>query len=191
MHLLFYSGIKTLLIAVSLFFFTGVLIFRHSSWVTNNRAAILTLLLSVIFVPAFIGSIKALSNMPCPKNILFFNGDTAYYKLFQEPSSQSKHFKCFPAGHAGAGFSLLALVFFGKNGKQRCAIGTAVLALAWLMGAYKMAIGHHFLSHTIASMLFAWLMILQFAYLSFYTLAQHSLRRSLQTQQNSVTSANR
>ncbi len=41
--------------------------------------------------------------------------------------------------------------------------GTQALYLAaatgWIMGAYKMLIGDHFLSHTIVTMLLAWLII--------------------------------
>lgn len=173
-YLLFYSGIKVAIISSVVMFFIVAFLFRNSSWVNYHREAIFILALSVILVPTTIGSMKEITNMPCPKNISIYGGKTSYYKLLSEDHSDGKKFNCFPAGHAGAGFALLALIFFAKNKKQQWFIASAVLALGWLMGGYKMMIGHHFLSHTIISMLLSWLLILQFARFVFCKKLRHS-----------------
>lgn len=163
LYLIFYRGIKLAIIIAAISFFIMVFIFRHSQWAVQQRRAILIFFISIILVPTSIASIKKISNMPCPKNITIYGGDTDYYKLFEKDRSRGKRFDCFPAAHASTGFSLLALVFFARNKKKQLLIGATALTLGWLMGGYKMAIGHHFLSHTIVSMLLSWLLILQIA----------------------------
>jgi membrane-associated PAP2 superfamily phosphatase len=57
-------------------------------------------------------------------------------------------------------FALMALFFLFKNPiNQRLALGVALI-VGWSMGTYKMLLGDHFLSHTIITMLMAWLIIL-------------------------------
>lgn len=54
----------------------------------------------------------------------------------------------------------MALFFLFKNPiNQRLALGVALI-VGWSMGTYKMLLGDHFLSHTIITMLMAWLIIL-------------------------------
>lgn len=168
LYLIFYRGIKLMIIIAAISFFFTAIILRHSQWAAQQRCAILIFFISIILVPTSIASLKKISNMPCPKHITLYGGDKDYYKLFEKDRSQGKRFDCFPAAHASAGFSLLALVFFARKIKYQILIVATVLTLGWLMGGYKMAIGHHFLSHTIVSMLLSWLLILQIARLVFY-----------------------
>ncbi|WP_181892423.1 phosphatase PAP2 family protein [Campylobacter sputorum] len=44
--------------------------------------------------------------------------------------------------------------------RTKAVVFVLALTLGWTMGLYKMMIGDHFLSHTIVSMLMAWLEIL-------------------------------
>ncbi|MFT7223137.1 MAG: membrane-associated PAP2 superfamily phosphatase [Cellvibrionaceae bacterium] len=56
-------------------------------------------------------------------------------------------------------FALLALYYLAQIARRRKQAIIFALSLGWLMGAYKMLIGHHFLSHTIISMVLAWFLV--------------------------------
>ncbi|MBD3841537.1 MAG: phosphatase PAP2 family protein [Campylobacterales bacterium] len=66
---------------------------------------------------------------------------------------------CWPAGHASGGFALLSLFFLFRSQKNKIKAITLALVLGWSMGIYKMMIGDHFLSHTIITMLLAWIIV--------------------------------
>jgi len=160
---LLYDGLKKALIlfAVSILF---ILIFlRKNRKVMEYKKGLIIVLLSAIIIPITIGSLKAVSNTPCPKNIEFFGGNYPNIKVFESyPSNfvQEKKAKCWPAGHASGGFALLSLFFLFKKRKNKILIVSFSFVLAWSMGLYKMLIGDHFLSHTIITMIIAWIEIL-------------------------------
>ena len=54
----------------------------------------------------------------------------------------------------------MSLFFLFKKRKYQIRALIFALAIGWSMGIYKMLIGDHFLSHTIITMLIAWLIIL-------------------------------
>jgi membrane-associated PAP2 superfamily phosphatase len=118
---------------------------------------------SLLTVPSIIGFLKDITNTPCPCNIVNFNGtypETKVFDSYPKGFIQTSKAKCWPAGHASMGFSLMALFFlFKKPRNQKIALGIA-LVLAWMTGGYKMSIGDHFLSHTLISMILGWLIIL-------------------------------
>ena len=160
---LLYDGLKNLLLLFGALILLSLIFLRKKSLVQEYKKGLIIVLLSAIFVPLIIGSLKAISNTPCPCNIVYFNGTypdikvfDSYPKDFVQPSKA----KCWPAGHASGGFALMALFFLFKtpiNQKRALIIG---LVVGWSMGTYKMLLGDHFLSHTIITMMMAWLIIL-------------------------------
>ena len=54
----------------------------------------------------------------------------------------------------------MALFFLFKTPKNQKRALIGALVIAWGMGTYKMLLGDHFLSHTIITMIMAWLIIL-------------------------------
>ena len=54
----------------------------------------------------------------------------------------------------------MALFFLFKTPKNQKRALVVALVIAWSMGLYKMLLGDHFLSHTIITMIMAWLIIL-------------------------------
>ncbi|MCW9026251.1 MAG: phosphatase PAP2 family protein, partial [Thiovulaceae bacterium] len=120
-------------------------------------------LLSAIFIPVIIGGLKAVTNTPCPKNIEHFNGDYPDIKVFDtypKTFKQDCKIRCWPAGHASGGFALLSLFFLFKRSKNKNRSLVFALFVGWSMGTYKMLIGDHFFSHTLITMLIAWIIIL-------------------------------
>ncbi|MBU3015255.1 phosphatase PAP2 family protein [Poseidonibacter lekithochrous] len=160
---LFYDGIKKTLILFVFLILCSLIFFRNKEIIKTYKKGLVIVLLSAIIIPATIGALKATTNMPCPKNIEYFGGSYPDVKLFDSyhiAFVQNKKIKCWPAGHASGGFALLSLFFLFKKRIHQIYALIFALTVGWSMGTYKMLIGDHFLSHTIITMLIAWLLIL-------------------------------
>ncbi len=110
------------------------------------------LLIILAMVPATIATLKGVTHVSCPNDLVIFNGDLPYLNLWQNIVAATPA-RCFPAAHASAGFSLYGLAFLPTLKKYRYQIFTTVTILGWTMGLYKMLFGDHFFSHTLVSML--------------------------------------
>jgi len=162
-HLIFYKSIKILLILISTLLLASLLFFRKIKIVIQYKKGLMIVLFSLIFVTTISVEIKKYSNMPCPKHQIHYGGkypDTVVWESYPKPYDSFQKTKCWPAGHASAGFALLSLFFLFKR-KRNKYIGLIIgLSLGWSMGIYKMLIGDHYFSHTFISMLLAWFIIL-------------------------------
>ncbi len=158
----FYNGPKYLIIAGALtllILLAGPVRWR-SRWALERRrigAALLTLAL----VPIVIGQLKAVTNVFCPYEVTRYGGDVAYVKAWERhpPELQpARCGRCYPAGHASGGFALFGLAGLvgGSRRWQRRGIALG-LGVGWWMGAYQMLKGAHYLSHTLVTMLMAWI----------------------------------
>jgi len=158
----FYDGIKKLLVLSALAIPVSLLFFRKAAIIRNYKRGLRIVLLSLIIVPSITGLLKATTNVACPRDIVAYGGSIPYVRVFESYPQGSKPDslqRCFPAGHASGGFALMSLffLFHSKTNRRRgLVIG---LSIGWLMGGYKMLLGHHFLSHTIITMVMAWLLI--------------------------------
>jgi len=158
-----YDGLKKLLIIFALLLLVILIFFRKNSLVKEYKKGLLIVVLSAIFVPFVVITLKNTTNTPCPCDIVHFNGIYPPVKVFDsypENFVQTSKIKCWPAGHASAGFALMSLFFLFKStrNKRRALIGALITGST--MGIYKMLLGDHFFSHTIITMLIAWLIIL-------------------------------
>jgi membrane-associated PAP2 superfamily phosphatase len=120
-------------------------------------------ILSLAFVPLLVAGSKQFTNHYCPAQTLQYGGDHPYVKLLEnypEDFVQLRKGKCFPAGHATAGFALMSLFFVFKSKAKQLMGLTLGLSLGWITGIYQMMKGAHFLSDTIVTMLASWLVIL-------------------------------
>lgn len=160
---IFYDGIKRLLIIIAVLMLFGSIAVWKRSFFKPYRRGIVIVILSSVLVPVVVGSLKAVTNMPCPKNIEIFGGVYPHTCVWEKYNTEDCHLekqKCWPAGHASGGFALLALVFLFRSRKAKIAAATSAMLIGWSMGTYKMVIGDHFLSHTVITMILAWLIIL-------------------------------
>ena len=158
-----YDGMKIFLILIAVAILFSLIFLRKKKIIQEYKKGLIIVLLSAIFIPLMIGSLKAISNTPCPCNIVNFDGiypDIKVFDSYPKDFVQPSKAKCWPAGHASGGFALMACFFLFKTqlNKKR-ALGVA-LVVGWSMGLYKMLLGDHFLSHTIITMIMAWLIIL-------------------------------
>ncbi|MDH4945245.1 phosphatase PAP2 family protein [Sulfurimonas sp. C5] len=161
---IFYSGIKKLLIIISILFLFSLAFIKLNKTIKSYKRGILVIVLSAIFVPATIGVLKGNTNMPCPRDEIAYGGlypKTKVWESFpQEVLARGQQLKCWPAGHASGGFALMSFFFLFKKRRNKYLALGAALIIGWAMGTYKMIIGDHFLSHTVITMILAWLIIL-------------------------------
>ena len=163
---IFYDGIKRLLIMVGIVLFIITLVFWRRSFFLSYRRGMMIVLLSSIAVPLVVGSLKALTNMPCPKSLEIFNGTYPHTCVWENYTAKECHLeqqKCWPAGHASGGFALLSLIFLFHSRRNKIAAASIAMVIGWSMGTYKMLIGDHFLSHTVITMILAWFLVLLIA----------------------------
>jgi len=162
----FYDGIKRLLIVIAVLFLFVLILGWKKQWMRAYRRGLIIVVLSSIAVPLVVGSLKAVSNMPCPKSLDIFNGTYPHTCVWEKYATKDCHQekqKCWPAGHASGGFALLSLIFLFHSRKNKIIAGSIAMGIGWSMGSYKMLIGDHFLSHTTITMILAWLLILLIA----------------------------
>lgn len=160
--LFFYRGIKYLIILAGAgFVFAYLFSFAKKAEVLREyRRGILIVCLSMLLVPAFIGALKTATNTPCPCEYERYGGAYPYITVLDPmPSNISERFRCFPAGHASGGFALMALYFLFRSRRNKIIALTAALGTGSMMGFYKMAMGDHYLSHTLITLLLSWLII--------------------------------
>ncbi len=163
---IFYDGIKRLLIIIAVLFLFALILGWKKQWMRAYRRGLIIVVLSSIAVPLVVGSLKAVSNMPCPKSLDIFNGTYPHTCVWEKYTSKDCHLekqKCWPAGHASGGFALLSLIFLFQDRRNKIAAGGAAIVIGGSMGSYKMLIGDHFLSHTVITMIVAWLLVLLIA----------------------------
>ena len=159
----FYDGIKILFIIFDVSILFSLIFLRKNKLIQEYKKGLIIVFLSGVSVPLIIGSLKDITNTPCPCNIVHFNGLYPENKVFDhypEEFIQKSKAKCWPAGHASGGFALMALFFLFKTPKNQKKALIGALIIGWSIGTYKMLLGDHFLSHTLITMLIAWLIIL-------------------------------
>lgn len=165
---IFYDGIKRLIIIVDVVILITLIIGWKMPSLALYRKGLVIVLLSGIFVPVVVGSFKALTNLPCPKNLEIYGGNyphTCVWEKYPKSFCQKGKIKCWPAGHASGGFALLSLIYLFRTRKAKIIAGTSAMAIGWSMGTYKMLIGDHFLSHTFITMVMAWFIVSLIVYL--------------------------
>ncbi|MCF6315589.1 MAG: phosphatase PAP2 family protein [Marinosulfonomonas sp.] len=156
----FYDAPKKLLV----FYAIIVLLALVLSWVVKPLRRFRTrnnvfILICLLLVPAGVGLGKKETHVHCPYQLQEFGGDVPYVTLFQANKVDTLG-RCFPAGHASGGFALLMLVLIATTRRWQMAALTGAMALGWAMGGYQMLNGRHFLSHTLTTMLLAWIIVL-------------------------------
>lgn len=158
-RLFFYDGPKRVLIAFALGLIAALGWSYYSGKYRHLRSGIRVAVLSIILVPLIVASLKAVTNVACPKDLLLYGGNIPFVDVFQQyplgerPTSLQR---CFPAGHASGFFALMALSYCFVSRRSKVLIIGLAVSIGWTVGVYKMMIGDHFLSHTVISMVISW-----------------------------------
>lgn len=163
-RLIFYNGPKYCIILTAVGLLTLAL--GPEKWRMRWRFArrdVWVAVLTLVTVPAIAGLGKNTTNTFCPAEIRRYGGGVPYVKLCEPyPANDRPDRKghCFPAGHASGGFALLGLMWLRRTKSWR--LGGLILGFGtgWWMGGYQMLKGAHYLSHTLVTMLVAWIFLL-------------------------------
>lgn len=151
----FYDGLKRMLMVFAACCLLNMLF--SLKWLSLRQANhfCLTMLLSFILIPTIVAGAKSFTNVYCPYQLDIYNGLYPFVRILENyPADfiQPKSGRCFPAGHATAGFAFMGLFYAFKKTSYRLIGLTAGLTLGWTAGIYQMLRGQHFLSHTLFSM---------------------------------------
>lgn len=156
---LLYRGPKMLLVVASVvsvlwLAWRGV-VKRWQPFDTRLLAGLLVLGLTALLV----GFIKKSTGVSCPVQETVFAGPYAHVAIWDRlfalvPSNE--HLRCWPAGHASAGFGLLGIrVMAPLHARLSWRYLMPGLAGGWVLGLYQMARGQHYFSHTVVTMAIA------------------------------------
>jgi membrane-associated PAP2 superfamily phosphatase len=126
------------------------------------RGTTIYLLATIALAWGLVGTLKQVTNVPCPWSLQGFGGERPHVGLFDPRPSGYSPAACFPGAHSASGFSLFAFYFAFRDRRRRRA--RKLLAVATVVGAAfafgQEARGAHFLSHDVASAFIAWFVAL-------------------------------
>lgn len=136
-------------------FLLSLLLAKWRAW----RRPLGYLVLSLAISTSIVTPLKKLTAVQCPWSLSEFGGTETFSPLLGERAATDNPGRCWPGGHASAGFSLIALFFALRDRRPRTArIALAVaLGLGTLFSIGRMMQGAHFLSHNLWTLLFDWL----------------------------------
>ena len=124
------------------------------------RKKIFFLISSLVLIPLTVALLKHYSPIICPVHIVEFGGDAKHISpldIFKEGVFFKNNGKCFPAGHASGGFSMLALYFVMQTRRSKLIALLGGLTLGAIMGMYQITKGVHYLSDTVATLAIAYI----------------------------------
>lgn len=156
---IFYVAPKYLIGAVAL----GVLVLAWRTQSKEQRRNAVVVFLTTLSVPLLVGFGKDTTNVFCPWDVTRYGGDVPYVHVLQHfppDAKPERRGRGFPAGHASGGFALVALAGLARSRRGQWLGLSAGLLLGSVMGAYQMMKGAHYLSHTLVTAIFAWIIFL-------------------------------
>lgn len=116
-----------------------------------SRAGRLQWLASLLLSLALISTLKYFSHTSCPWDLAEFGGTGSYLSHWAWGQRDGGSGRCFPAGHAAAGFAFFAGFFVLRGVSQRRAWQclAIVLSAGLVLGVVQQLRGAHFMSHTL------------------------------------------
>ena len=152
-------------LAVGIYYLAGFRLIKRP----KHHALIGLAVLSMLLVPAIVGLLKQNSDRFCPWDIKRYGGTQEHVSFLTFAAIKQNQGRCFPAGHASAGFALLALyiVWRQKNPNTARYFWVSAFALGMVMGIGQQIRGAHFLSHTLWTAWLSWftVVLVYFLYL--------------------------
>lgn len=149
---------KQAVIVLAALALAGFLASLLTPWLRAWRRQLGYLLLAMTLSTSIVTPLKSVTAVHCPWSLSEFGGDQIHTPLLAPRAPTSKPGRCWPGGHASAGFSLLALYFALRDRRPRAAriaLGVA-LGLGTLFSVGRTMQGAHFMSHNVWTLLFDW-----------------------------------
>ncbi|MBX9913701.1 MAG: phosphatase PAP2 family protein [Pseudomonadaceae bacterium] len=161
---------KQAVITIMVFALLGLIIsFVYPPW-KKLQLALGYLVLAVSICTAIITPLKVVTGVHCPWDLSEFGGKETYSPLLSSREPTSHPGKCWPAGHSSSGFSFFAVYFLLRDRRPRLAKAALVFAftLGTALSLGRIMQGAHFLSHSLWTALFDWLIALGCYHLLLY-----------------------
>lgn len=159
----FYTGPKALIWVIALAILTVAIFYKKFPPMKIPRRDLIIAVLTIATAPALVALGKATTDTFTPAQIRRYGGEVPYVKVIEHyPVSDrpAKRGRAFPAGHASGGFALLSLAGLAATRRGRT-IGISIgLTFGTAMGVYQMLKGAHYLSHTLFTAIFCWIVFL-------------------------------
>ena len=136
------------------------------SWLTVRRRTglellsqtLLYLLICAALSNTMVSSLKHLTHMDCPWDLVRYGGDRPLIGLFESRPAGMGAGVCWPAGHSGAGYAWVSLYFAALAIRPQWrlpALGFG-LSLGLVFGISQQLRGAHFLSHDLWTVSICW-----------------------------------
>ncbi|HAW25323.1 MAG TPA: phosphoesterase, partial [Pseudomonas sp.] len=153
-----HDRIKQAVIALGVLAIAGFLLSLLPTRLAPWRRPLGYLVLALGLSTSIVTPLKALTGVHCPWSLVEFGGAETFTPLLSERAPTLKPGRCWPGGHASAGFSLLTLFFMLRDRSPRAAriaLATA-LGLGTVLSIGRVMQGAHFFSHNLWTLLFDW-----------------------------------
>lgn len=163
LEVVLHQGARYVVVLIACLAIVGFLLSFIIASLKPQRRLLLFLALSLTLAPAAVATLKSVSNKHCPWDLEEFGGFLPYTRLLEPTPGGLKPGHCFPAGHASAGFALMAFYFVGRARRQPLLAWTGLatgLVAGSVLGFGRMLQGAHFLTHTLWAGLVCWAAIL-------------------------------
>lgn len=130
----------------------------HARW----RRPAAYVLVSVAAAALTISVLKAVTNIDCPWDMARYGGTHPWLGLLDARPAGLPRGRCFPSGHASAGYAWLALYFAARMAAPRLRGAALAIGLGagLAFGIGQQLRGAHFASHDVASALTCWLVVM-------------------------------
>lgn len=126
------------------------------------RGPLLYLAATVLLSTSLVAWMKSWTHVDCPCDLIGFGGTRSYHALFAALPPHAPRGRCFPAGHASAGYAWVALFFCFASAPPRwrwSGLATGLCA-GLVFGISQQLRGAHFASHDAWTLMVCWLVAL-------------------------------
>jgi len=156
-------GVKNAVVGVGLLVLAAWIASFRLKRLAKWRPLLQFLFVAMVLSSSAVSLIKSASGKHCPYDLEQYGGTVPLVGLLEGLPQGVKPGKCWPGGHASAGFCLLAFYFaalkVGRRGMAASLLAGSLL-LGFVLGMGRVAQGAHFVSHNLWSALICWLVIL-------------------------------
>ena len=160
--LIFYNAPKFVMAGVSAILLLWIAVpASKSARLPFSRREAVFLFVCLGLVPITVWALKKSTGVFGPWNVVRYGGLQPYRTLFHAipfVAGQARG-RGFPAAHCSGAFALMALYFVGKGRTARRFGFACGLVAGWIVGVYQILKGAHYLSHTVVTMILAWLIV--------------------------------
>ena len=153
-----HKGGKWLSLAMGLAILLLLILSTMVTRLKEYRTPLLYLFSATLLSALLVATIKHLVSMECPWDLIRYGGDRGFIGLLDIRPPSVPASACFPAGHASAGYTWIALYFFftAIRPHWRWAGLALGVGLGLTFGITQQFRGAHFLSHDLWTVMICW-----------------------------------